>query len=62
MTRSQPCKSQREEHCGQRAWSMQGLWGGNGFVFEEQKEPSVLGGGGLQGERPEESGRRAGRC
>ena len=28
-------------------------WSENGFVFEKQKEPSVLEGHGLQGEEPE---------
>lgn len=32
------------------------LWGANGFVFQEEKEPSVVRGSGLHREKPEESG------
>lgn len=40
--RSQPCEGQGEELCGQRAQLMQRLWGENGFMFQEEKEPSVV--------------------
>lgn len=51
MVRSQPCKSQRGGACrGHCPRHCTRPWSGNESVLEEQKEPRVLGGSGLQRE------------
>lgn len=51
-------KVRRRELQAEGVWSVKGQWSGNGCVFEELKECSMLAGSGLQGVKPE---RRAGR-